>query len=76
MLRKTNSFLAPIEKTQTEAGSYDLFPAFTVSEPIYKGIGALAEKISEQPVVVIEGSEGVLWDMFIHSLVDALKRRT
>ena len=68
MYRKTNSFLAPIEKTGTKEGHYDLFPAFRVQEPIYIGLQALADKISNQSTVIIEGAEGVLWDMFIHSL--------
>ena len=73
MYRKTNSFLAPVEKTGTKAGSYDLFPAFKVSEPIFIGIKALAEKIQDQKTVIIEGSEGVLWNIFTASLEKELK---
>jgi hypothetical protein len=50
MYRKTNSFLAPIEKTGTKEGHYDLFPAFRVQEPIYIGYKHLQTKSAISPL--------------------------
>lgn len=74
MFRKTDSYLAPLKKNDTSAGAYDLFPAFPVAEPIYTGIDQLAEKIKNEKTVIIEGSEGVLWTMFIQSLCSELEK--
>ena len=74
MFRKTDSYLAPLKKNDTSAGAYDLFPAFPVAEPIYTGIDQLAEKIRNEKTVIIEGSEGVLWTMFIQSLCSELEK--
>lgn len=72
LYRKTDSFLPPVRKTETKEGAYDLFPAFRVSDPIFCGISTLAEKLQNEAIIVIEGSEGVLWDKFIPSLEASL----
>lgn len=74
MHRKTNSFLPPITKEKNyQTRGYDIYPAFPAEEEIYVGINSLAENLKNEKTIIIDGSEGVLWDKFMQRLETCLK---
>ena len=73
MLRKTDSFLPPMKAQRTEAGQYDIYPAFEVNGTIYSDLNALCDSIASAGTVVIDGYEGVFWDKFITNVSSVLK---
>lgn len=69
MIRKTEQFLAPEKSKPTQAGKYDIFPAFPLEAgKIEKGYDVLADKIMLHKTVVIDGYVGVLWDTMVQCL--------
>ena len=74
MYRKTNSYLPPVIKgNEYLTGGYDLFPAFPAEDRIYVGINSLADILVNEKNIIIDGSEGVLWDIFMSGLVSGLE---
>src|SRR5260370_21082480 len=56
---------------------YDLYPAFHLpSDQIHLGFNALAERVREYKMVVIDGYGGVLWETFLSHLDSVLRART
>jgi len=74
--RKTSQFLMPgIKTSPPEAGKYDIYPVFEIGKGrIFRGIGTLAEKIAREKMVIIDGFEGVFFNLLREDL-DALFKR-
>lgn len=76
MYRKTSQDLAPIEHSPTQAGQYDLYPAFSVGDgKISIGYDAVTEHMTKHSQVIIDGYIGVLWDDLREQLDLALNNR-
>lgn len=74
--RRTSQDLPPEQHAPTAPGQYDLYPAFpTGPGALQVGFDALAEAISSQRRVIIDGYGGVLWDHFRDQLRAALETR-
>ncbi len=74
MQRKTTQDLAPVTHQPTEAGQYDVYPAFPVGDGrIGTGFDILAAQIGKHERVAIDGYIGVFWDDFRDKLDAALK---
>jgi mannose-6-phosphate isomerase class I len=71
--RLTQQYLLPATKHQGTGNSYDIYPAFPITETIHTGFISLAGWIIEQGNLqfVIDGYAGVFWETFINSLCDA-----
>ena len=70
--RKTTQPLLPVTSVSTSHSSYDIFPSFHSDHEVYKGFNSLADKISNQRIVMIDGYAGVLWETFREQLHKAL----
>lgn len=63
----------PVSHTPNSPGQYDIYPVFPIGEgKIASGFTVLAEKISNEETVVIDGYGGVLWGEFHAGLETAL----
>ena len=61
-IRRTEQFLAPLYKPHLSENEYDLYPSFPATGELKSGFEALAESISTQEVVAIDGYVGVFFD--------------
>lgn len=67
--RKTSQILLPVEKHETAAGRYDIYPAFKLENgSISEGYGSLAKRISNAKNVIIDGYIGIFFDEFKREL--------
>jgi predicted NBD/HSP70 family sugar kinase/mannose-6-phosphate isomerase class I len=67
--RKTQQFLAPVQKDLNEKPNYDAYPAFPLGKgKIQEGAAALAQFVAQHKTVVIDGYVGVFWDNVIKSI--------
>ncbi len=74
MDRKTTQKLLPIRWQPTEAGQYDIYPAFPIGNgKIGMGYEALASKMRRHQRIVIDGYIGVFWDELQAELDRALR---
>jgi len=68
-LRRSDQYLLPVSKPSLAEGEYDIYPAFRITEnKISKGFGALAEIIKNYSRVIIDGYNGVFFDIFQNTL--------
>lgn len=73
MLRKTTQTLLPLKHNPRPLGQYDIYPGFALgSGQIEVGYAALAAKLQDQPLVILEGYCGVFWDEVRQGLDAAL----
>ncbi len=70
--RKTTQHLLPVTSISTNHSSYDIFPSFHSGYEVNKGFNSLADKISKERIVTIDGYGGVLWETFREQLHEAL----
>ncbi len=73
--RKTTQPLLPATSISTSHSSYEVFPSFHSGYEVKKGFHSLADKISNERIVTIDGYGGVLWEIFREQLHDALLSR-
>lgn len=72
-LRETSQLVMPIDKPQTGDNEYDIYPSYHLSDDlIFEGYQALAQNISSEKVVIVDGYSGVFWDIFKKELNKAL----
>ncbi len=63
--RKTEQFLLPVRKSVSPKGMYDVYPTFNlVDGKIGEGFESLAQQISGEKLVVIDGFGGVFYPEF------------
>jgi mannose-6-phosphate isomerase class I len=73
-LRKTSQYLIPVSKETLPEGKYDIYPSLKIGDnQIFAGFESLAEKIKAQNQVVIDGFNGVFFELF-QSRIDAILR--
>lgn len=74
--RKTDQYLLPEVKPSLADGQYDIYPSFKLGEnQIYSGFDSLAQQISGNKVVVLDGYIGVFYDHFRETLEASLKNK-
>ncbi len=72
--RKTDQFLRPITKSDQQAGTYDIYPSLRLEAgSIQTGLKGLAQAISRQGQVVIDGYQGVFFELLKDELDVELK---
>jgi predicted NBD/HSP70 family sugar kinase/mannose-6-phosphate isomerase class I len=74
-MRKTLQELLPVTVNPTRSNSYDIYPSFASGKKVLRGFDSLADEISEEKVVVIDGYGGVLWETFRERLHEELIKR-
>ena len=73
-LRKTTQKILPVTKQKRTIGEYDIYPAYDLGQGrIFIGYQKLAEKISGQKTVIIDGYIGILYEDFAKKLNLALE---
>ena len=70
--RKTTQPLLPATWVATANSSYTIFPSFHTGNTVSIGFESLAERISNEKIVIIDGYGGVLWETFREQLHNAL----
>jgi mannose-6-phosphate isomerase class I len=61
--RKTSQFLMPAVKPAGNQGKYNIYPTYDIgSGKIFRGIKSLAEKISKEKVVILDGFTGIFFE--------------
>jgi mannose-6-phosphate isomerase class I len=74
MMRKTDQYLLPEIKPQTDKEVYDIYPSFKLADnQISSGFESLAEVLVQHPIVVVDGYIGVFYDQFGEKLDACLK---
>lgn len=67
--------MLPVSKPSLTEGKYDIYPSYKISEnQIFAGFETLAEKLTNQRTVIIDGYNGIFFDLFQQRLNDLLKR--
>ncbi|HAY71307.1 MAG TPA: hypothetical protein DCX89_05405 [Saprospirales bacterium] len=68
-LRKTQQHLLPVQKTTTEKGHYDIYPAFRLeNNKISSGFEQLAFEFSKYSLVLMDGYQGVFFEQLRYAL--------
>ncbi|MCA9930481.1 MAG: hypothetical protein KC419_18485, partial [Anaerolineales bacterium] len=76
MKRKTTQELIPAHHQPTQAGQYDIYPAFPIGDgKIGVGYEVLAAALAQHERVVIDGYGGVFWDELQAELARELQRQ-
>ncbi|KAA9036537.1 ROK family protein [Ginsengibacter hankyongi] len=73
--RKTTQHLLPVTSILANHSSYNIFPSFHSDYEVNKGFNSLADKISIERIVTIDGYGGVLWGTFRQQLHKALSAK-
>lgn len=61
--RKTSQQLAPAQHAPLPAGQYDIYPGFDIgSGKIDAGYDALAQKLANHAIIILDGFGGILWE--------------
>jgi len=72
--RRTTQLILPLHHRPSSAGVYDIYPAYDLPGGcIGTGYRQLARRLSGEPVVVIDGFAGIIWDSVRHHLDDAFR---
>ncbi|MCX6363165.1 MAG: class I mannose-6-phosphate isomerase [Actinobacteria bacterium] len=72
--RASSQRLLPHTYEAPPEGAYDLYPAHDVGPGrIRRGYEALADLLRDQPIVVVDGHPGVLWESFRGQLSQAMR---
>ncbi len=76
MKRDTSQFLIPVKKENTDNNSYDINPVHQIVEGrIELGYMSLADRLSNEKVVILDGYVGVDWTEVVDSLISILKKK-
>lgn len=70
--RNSTQPLLPVTSVGIDNLSYNISPSFHSECGVYKGFDTLAEKISNEKIIIIDGYGGVLWETFREQLHEAL----
>src|SRR5680860_701219 len=74
MKRDTSQYLIPAKKRQRDNSSYDINPSHPITEgKIEIGYHSLADRISKEKTVILDGYVGVDWDEVMSVLVSCLE---
>lgn len=72
--RKTGQYILPAAKPPVNEGRYDIYPSFRLdNNQIFNGFSQLAQTISLNEVVIIDGYAGISYDFFRENLDPFLK---
>ncbi|MEI6576328.1 MAG: class I mannose-6-phosphate isomerase [Bacteroidota bacterium] len=63
-----------MERNNSKSGHYNIYPAFHLEDQtIFMGFDSLAKRIKKEPIVVIDGYQGVYFEEFRTRLDEALR---
>lgn len=72
--RKTSQFLMPAIKHPAEKSKYDIYPVYRIGNgKIFRGLHSLAELITEEKTVILDGFSGIFFDILKSELESILK---
>jgi mannose-6-phosphate isomerase class I len=75
-IRETKQFLLPLQKADVAKGNYDLYPTARLDKgAIQAGSKALAERIANEKVIIIDGYVGVFYEEIVKELEEALRQQ-
>ncbi len=67
--RKSNQFIMPYRKSESEEGKYDIYPTHSIgNKKIQLGFESLADELQKYPVLIIDGYIGVFFEEFRKNL--------
>ena len=74
--RNSGQFLMPPKATCPEKGKYDIYPALDLGpDKIHFSAEDFAERVGPVPILLIDGVEGVFWDLIEDHLTRAYVRQ-
>ena len=74
--RNSGQFLMPPKATCPEKGKYDIYPALDLGpDKIHFSAEDFAERVGPVPILLIDGVEGVFWDLIEDHLTRAYARQ-
>jgi mannose-6-phosphate isomerase class I len=66
----------PAVKPEAEQGKYNIYPSFDIGcDKIFRGLESLAEKIAFERIVILDGFQGVFFDLLKDELHFLLKEK-
>jgi len=71
--RKSEQYLMPVRKPERKTYSYDIYPALEIGENrIFEGTESLAAEIALHKIIIIDGYNGILFDIIKDELENIL----
>ena len=75
-IRETKQFLLPLQKADVAKGNYDLYPTARLDKgAIQAGSQALAERMANEKIIIIDGYVGVFFKEIVMELEEALHQK-
>ncbi len=75
-IRETKQFLLPLQKADVAKGNYDLYPTARLDKgAIQAGSKALAERMANEKVIIIDGYVGVFFKEIVKELEEVLHQQ-
>jgi mannose-6-phosphate isomerase class I len=75
MRRETAQYLMPVKNKTGHNATYNVYPAHPIDEKIQIGYQSLAEMLSKEKVIILDGYIGVDWKEVIDSLTAEFKKQ-
>ena len=74
-LRETTQTILPVKKQKCGEYSYDLYPTHELGEgKVSVGYGSLADRLIGEKLVLVDGYQGVRFDLFVAGLKDEIEK--
>jgi len=75
-LRRSDQFLLPVSKSFLKGRKYDIYPSLKINDnQIFAGFETLAKKITGFRKIIIDGYNGVFFDLFRVKLDKIIRKK-